>query len=234
MKNNIKTWLCTTAAVAALASSAYAVPTDALRYSIDGGSTWTTIADNASGDVNSSDNNITALINGGGFNLVVTIGFNSGTAGKPDMDLHVAGTTTGSGGLIVEYSDINFGPVPTGAYNTSFFVNNGAGASASERTIIGANSLFAGANTPLTGGIGPIGPFTTGSGTSSASVPGQSDPYSITLVQVLTSSGAGNSISTDAHLSVPDGGNTFMLLGSALSVLGLGVFRNARKSAVKA
>ena len=36
--------------------------------------------------------------------------------------------------------------------------------------------------------------------------------------------------SIDDFLKVPDGGNTLMLLGSALSVLGFGAFRKTRKA----
>ena len=101
-------------------------------------------------------------------------------------------------------------------------------------TVIGADTLFSGAD--IVGGV-PTGPSVIASigpesGTFAASgsvAPGsQSDPYSITLVQVFTLSPNGNGISTDQRVTVPDGGNTLMLLGSALSVLGLCKFRSRK------
>jgi hypothetical protein len=223
MKNNIKSLLCATA-VLALTSAAQALSTDSLRYSTDNGATWTTIADSGSSGF------ISTTIVGGGFNLTVSAtGSSSGTLSSPSMDLGLNGHTTGAGTLIVEYSDLGFAPVSGGSYTTTFFGNGGV--TSSERTILGANTLFAGANVPISGGIGPIGPFITGSGSASASAPaGLTAPYSITLVEILTSTGAGQNVSVDGHLTVPDGGNTLVLLGSALSVLGMAAFR--RKSAV--
>jgi len=47
----------------------------------------------------------------------------------------------------------------------------------------------------------------------------------------LSSTGTGSSFGfVAANVAVPDGGNTLMLLGSALSVLGFGVFRKSRKA----
>jgi hypothetical protein len=140
--------------------------------------------------------------------------------------------------LIVEFSDIGFGPIPSGAYKTTLTAND-TGIPVTTYTVIGANSLFAGANIVAGAPAGPtvvstIGPITTGLITTAGTAPGQSNPYSITMVQVFNLNRDGGTISTDAKLSVPDGGNTLMLLGSALSVLGFGVFRSSRKSAVKA
>ncbi len=60
-----------------------------------------------------------------------------------------------------------------------------------------------------------------------------SNPYSITIEADLHNTGTGiATVSATADLAtVPDGGNTLMLLGSALSILGLGTFR---RKAVKA
>jgi hypothetical protein len=227
MKNNIKSLICATAILAG-ASAAQAVSTDALRYSIDNGASWTVVNDVA------NLNFISVSIVGGGFNITVNAtGFRAGTAASPFMDLGLTGRTSGSGTLIVEYSDIGFTPVSSGAYFTSFQASGGV--TTSERTILGANTLFAGADAPISGGIGPIGPFIgpNQNGTSSSHAPGGlTAPYSITIVEVLTSTGAGLGISQDAQVTVPDGGNTLVLLGSALSVLGLGAFR--RKAALVA
>ena len=219
--------------------SAYATPTDQVRYSIDGGVTWTTIADNSGSDTQPADEAINVNIAGSSFVIhISSSAFESGTLSKPAMDLGVSGSTTGTGtlNLIVEYTDVGFTPRPTGSFLTTFFQNGTV--SATEWTVIGNGSTpFSGADiNPVTHAptgpavVGPIGPLVSGgvtSGSSSAGALGETDPYVITLVERYTGSGT---ISSDASLTVPDGGNTLMLLGSALSVLGLGVFRKSRKA----
>jgi len=233
MKKHTILGLCSAAAALAFASSANATPTDEIRYSLDGGSTWTYVADGSGADTNPNDNNIGVNLIGSSFVVnISSSGFESGTSANPSVDLGVSGHTTGSGSLnlVVEYSDVGFTPIPTGSFITHFFQSGGP--SATEYTVIGnGGALFSGAD--ISGGvptgptvIGPIGPFSLGSG-SSIGFGAPTDPYSITLVETFTGSG---SISSDAHLTVPDGGSTMMLLGSALSVLGFGVFRKSRKA----
>jgi len=235
MKNKILLGIYGAAAVA-LASTANA-STDQLRYSTDG-INWTVIADGGAGDsdLTANNNNISVTISGGGFNLLVTShGFSVGTAAHPDMDLDVAGTTTGPGTLYVEYSVLDFTPPTTGNY-TLHVGGSLAGVDATESALIGNNNLYAGTDFPIptstVAGGGVIGPINGLGDAMHASFSPQDNPYSVTLVTVITSRGSGVIISDDAHLSVPDGGNTLMMLGSALSVVGLGVFR--RKAAKKA
>jgi hypothetical protein len=240
MKNTIKLGLCSAVALA-LASSAYAT-SNQLRYSVDGAN-WTVISDGGAGDLDATaNNNITVLVLGGGFNLTITThGFNAGTAASPDIDLDIAGSALGAGTLIVEYSDTGFTPVPTGSYLLHAGGSLGSGVTDISYALVGDNTLYAGttptapgspfppASIPGGGVIGPINGFGDAIHGAFAS---QANPYSLTLVQVITTTGTGiHSISDDLHLTVPDGGNTLMMLGSALSVLGLGVFRRKAKKA---
>jgi hypothetical protein len=247
MKKNIITLACSAAAVLACVSSTQATP--GIRWSFDGGTTWSaTVNDGGVGDTKAAVGQVGVDITLGGFTFSASgTGATKpllGTAGSPIMDLGVDGAgSTGGGTLIVEFTETDYSPVPHGSYITGFGVNNLFSAG-TMYTFIGANSQFAGAG--FSGGL-PTGPVisTIGplSGNHSANGSGvfagvQPNPYSITLAEVYTLPGSptapsGVSISGDGNLTVPDGGNTLMLLGSALSVLGLGVFRNSRK-AVKA
>ena len=245
MKKNIITLACSAAAVLACVSSTQATP--GIRWSFDGGSTWsTTVNDGGAGDTKGAAGQVGVDITLGGFTFSAS-GTGStkpllGTAGSPIMDLGVNGAgTTGGGTLIVEFTETDYSPVPNGSYLTGFGVNN-LFSSGTMYAFIGANSQFAGAgfaaNVPTGTAITHIGPLSgNSSGTASGVFAGvQPNPYSITIAEVYTLPGTrdipgGVSISGDGNLqTVPDGGNTLMLLGSALSVLGLGVFRNSRKS----
>jgi len=234
MKNIIIKSLCSTAVVLALASSAYAVPSNGVRFSTDG-TTWTPaliVTDGGAGDLDATANGSISTFHAvdiGSFHLVVTTSFTFpavGTLASPMMDLHVGGTTTGAGTLYVEFSSTGFQPVPTGAVLTTIAPNQ-PGVTETEITRIGAtDAMFA----PAGATFATLGPISIGNATSSGIVPPGVSPYTITIQDKFISSGSGLTLSTDTRLSVPDGGNTLMLLGSALSVLGLGVFRKSRKA----
>jgi hypothetical protein len=238
MKTNIKTLICT-AATALAVGSAYAVPlnTDAIRYSTDGINWKPVVLDNQSGDLDPGDNTITLIIAGlPGLVLHVTSAGNAlGTAGSPNIDIGLHGSIGAGETLYVEYSDVNYGPVPSGGYHTHISTTDDPTVSATQYTAIGsgagANDLFDGAGFSDLPSLSKIGPITGNGAGDSFTAPGTSDPYSITLVTVVTGGANGGGVSTDARVtSVPDGGNTLMLLGSALSVLGFGAFRKSRKA----
>ena len=71
---------------------------------------------------------------------------------------------------------------------------------------------------------------TAGSGTLPALT---SNPYSITIEADFVNSGSTSATvsATSLLTTVPDGGNTLMLLGSALSILGLRTFRRKARKA---
>jgi len=237
MKN--KQILGLSAAVLTLASSAYAVQTiDAIRWSTDG-VTWNVanqVNDGGAGDASAVNGFISTSISINGWNLQLVGSStypNLGTQAAPQMDLAIQGTS-GTGSLYIEFSVQDFQPVPAGSYITSVTGTDGAGVSNSETTRIGnTNGLFAPGISPGAT-FATVGPLTgSQSGSSSGivpSVPGQPNPYTITIQQVLSASQTGSRVSTDISLEVPDGGNTLMMLGSALSVLGFGVFRKSRKA----
>jgi len=161
----------------------------------------------------------------------------------PEIDFDVSGFLSSSGlpngSLIVEYSVAGLTPVPTGSFVNAI---NPVGPSKpgayseTETTRIGSGLFGTGTTFASIGGNSWAGPYT-----GSNVVPsGITDGYSITLQDVFTlnvdpSTGIGRAtISDDGSLTtVPDGGSTMMLLGSALSAVGLMKFR-FRKAAVKA
>jgi len=227
MKNTIKLGLCSAAAALAIATTAHAVPNqDGIRFSLDGGSTWSATTFDTDGD-----GFLQISVTGNGYDLKVVAGQTypfTGSQAKPDMDLGISGKT-GVGGIIVQFSSLDFNPIPGGSYLTVFGLT--AGAPATETTTIGVNpggnNLFAAGVDATTIGGAAVGTYTSSLG---APVAGQTAPYAITLSVAFNSDVAGRTISTDSHLTVPDGGNTLMLLGSALSALGFVTFRKSRKA----
>ncbi len=235
MKNKTILGICSAAAVLACVT-ANASPSSAIRYSLDG-SSWTTIAiDEGAGDTATGAGNVGIIhvtLNVGGFNLDLIASKTYpavGSLASPKMDLGIGGSTTGAGTIYIEFSANGFNPVPNGSFITAIAPNNDAGVTETETTRVSSSpddSLF-GAGTSFAS-IGPVnGVHQTGSGAA----PGLGSPYSITIQDKIVATGAGLIVSQDDRLSVPDGGNTLMLLGSALSVLGLGFFRT--RKAVKA
>ncbi len=235
MKNNIKLGLSAVAALA-LAANAHAFSNqDAIQYSYNGGA-FTTAATDTDGD-----GQISTTITVGGFTLNVvssqTYPF-SGTQAFPNMDLNIQGKGTLIGSLVIEFSSIDFTPVPSGSYVTTTAIADDSFIKGSETTRVGVNpggdTLFAaGVNSATVGGAA-TGTFVN---TIGAPVAGQTAPYALTLSVNLDQTANNDprlnngSISIDTHLhTVPDGGNTLMLLGSALSVLGIGAFRKSRKA----
>jgi hypothetical protein len=221
MKKNIILSLCGATALLVCTTSVRAVVESSIRYSTDG-VIWTQI-DDVDGD-----GSISTHFSAGGFNLT-TVGTLTkpliGSAASPRLDLSIQGVS-GLGPIYIEFSVIDFTPIPTGSYLTHIFSNNES-ASQTETTRIGGNSLFSGGTS-----LGALGPLVSGNLFGSGKAPGQSTSYSITILEVLNGGGTtGDIVSTDDKVSVPDGGSTMMLLGSALSFLGLGVFRTRKASA---
>jgi hypothetical protein len=227
IRKQMKRKLLTVAVVAAalgvfgISTSQAALGTSWIRYSIDGGATWTELQDNAAGDASASDGVINHSFNAGVYSIsiVSTISkpFGGITPATPFMDLQVAGIANGAGGLIVEFTDIGWTPVPSGAFKSQLAVNNSGALQTTLNTRAGANTKFAGPPFALSS-IGPLVGLTTGAAT--APVPGGlTAPYSITLSTVFANSGF-STISTDGSITtVPEGGNTLLLLGAALSAL---------------
>jgi hypothetical protein len=241
MKKNIILGAGSMVAMLALATSVYATPTDQLRYSINGGA-WVVVTDNGAGDTfGTLDNLISIQLTTGPFVGTISTARNIGTAGHPllDLDLQLAGTGT----IVVEYSDIGFQPIPSGAYILHGGVGSQSPGSVNNLyAFVGPNSLYGGTDPvspsspfpPTVTPGGTLGPILNNGANVTGTFPGQSNPYSLTIADVYTSPDRGQTagfISDDTSLTVPDGGNTILMLGAALSVLGFGALR---RKAVKA
>jgi hypothetical protein len=199
MKNVIK-YLTVAAAVVGCAGSALATPSGAAIELISG-STTIIVQDNGVGDSLAATGGI---IWGGqinGWTLVITSGQTkpiSGSATTPNMDLSVDASPGGAlAGLTVMFTDTDFGP----SFGLADFNNgnNGTAAFTSAAYYSTSDAQFA------------LGNSIVGSGNLSG-------PYSITIVDTYSI----GTISTDDRVTtVPDGGATVMLLGAALSAIGL-------------
>jgi hypothetical protein len=203
-------------------TSQAALGTSWIRYSIDGGGSWVEVQDNDAFDTSATDGVINYAFTAGSYSIsivsTITKPFGGISPATPFMDLQVQGVASGAGGLIVEFTDIDWTPVPSGAFKTSLAVNNSGTLSTTFSTRAGANSKFAGPPFALST-VGPI--VGLGNGSAVAAVPGGlTAPYSITLSTVFSGPGAFSTISTDGSITtVPEGGNTLLLLGAALSAL---------------
>jgi len=225
-------------AAVGFALSVQAVPT--LRLSADGGATWTTIVDQVNdglGGVPDDGNPLAGVVvYVGGVNanwaVTVTTGLTmpfQGTPARPYMDLNsITATSVGAGSLIIQFSEVGFGPVASGNVqaNIGGVVLGSVGSSLTYNTFAGA-ALW-----DQTTALTSQGPFSPGAFSGIANGPAYSSlgaTFSLTQEILLTHTTPGSS-SFNAELTVPEGGTTLMLLGSALTVLG--VFR--RKFATKA
>ena len=222
----MKTFLkCSIAAgaVMILASSVYAIPT----LVVSDGSGISSISTSASGVV-------TITTSDAQWSVVVATGISSppaigqGTASSPVMDLAITATYIGNGSagtpLTISFGADAFGPTAGNPIATlSGHLVSGTGGMVTYSTIAAAGSVL-----PTL-----LHPAITGSTLTSAILPGGSSyastltggpinlsSYSLDQVVTLQGISGGSSYSIDASLvTVPDGGMTLILLGSALSGL---------------
>lgn len=229
-KQILKTAIVSCALALASVTSVNAVPTAAIRYSING-TTWTTVADNAGGDSVGADGFMNVSILAGSWSLQVAVGLAKPIVGStmtPVLDVSVTGATTGAEitKLWVEFSDTGFGPF-TGTGAGSFYTSVGGNLAFGNSEVFSsrvdsANVLF-GAGTLLTSLNATGTPFSE-QGTAGAT--GLTGPFSVTISHVFTSGGGEGVISTDGRVvgvGLPDGGSSLALLG--LSLLGLAGLR---------
>ena len=199
------TVLGTVLAVAGFAQLASAVPSSAGLYLID----------TATGDTAFAADNVSgiATFNGTLGDYTVNISATGTTiarGGAPSLDLDVANATAGAGAttLQVYYSDGAFGP--TASSFTLATTGPASGGPVTTSAYMGS-SLFA--TTTLLASSVDVYPFTV-NGTG----PLVGTSYYLTMEDLIT----GTEVSVDSHFStVPDGGATMMLLGLALSGVGL-------------
>jgi hypothetical protein len=224
---NIKSVLATFT-VAAWATSAFAIPTLVIQ---DGGGI------NA---INTSIGGVVIINTSDGFwSVVITSGTSSppapgGTATAPTMDVSISAISANgseNNPLNIYFASDGFGPTSAAwlAMMTGHLVA-GTGANVGFDTYYNVGNALSSLGTPL-----PVGSTLL---TASGNVPGPiytytqmsapvtlASPYS--LIELVTINGGrlGGQYSLDASLvtatTVPDGGTTAMLLGAAVSVLGL-------------
>jgi len=228
MKQIIKSFLAASAAVA-LAGTAQAVSTQGLIVS--DGTTTIIVPTVTSGAIFFSGSV-------GGWDVVLTHGLAQPPGGSgfsssfPSLDLDItAHSQGGAGTLTVTFYSTDYGPT-SGHVDTqlSGHVTSGTGGAVSFKTYYSA--LNTGATTTLLTSSGPISPTSgTPPGYSAGGSGGPliGNPYSLTEVVTIDGRTLGG-YSIDASVNtVPDGGTTLVLLGSALSSLAL-----LRKRFVKA
>lgn len=225
MKNLFKYSMVATATMA-LAGSVYAIPT----LVVTDGSGISSISTSASGVVNiiTSDSDWSVVV-ATGTSWPPALG--QGTASEPVMDLSITATYIGNGTggnpLTISFGADGFGPSNGGVIaDLTGHVVSGSGNTVNFTTLDASGSVL-----PSTGHQAISGTTLTSAaipnigGNYSSMLfggPVNLSSYSLDEVITLTGSAGGSSYSIDASLtSVPDGGMTLMLLGSALSGLAL-------------
>ena len=204
------------AAALALAGRVSAVPT----LMISDGTTTYTIADGAVGDANGSTDAVTFIGTVGVWTVNVTTGIVSGTNQLPTLDLNSVDMSSGAGTLYIYFSADGFGPSSGGV--TASVGGTTSGTTSFKTAYSASDLLFRGS---LLTGQTFTGPAFSGTAGSAIAVEGL---YSLTELAVITHTGSGTT-SFDMTVSVPDSGTTVMLLGAALTALGL--FARSRKQA---
>ena len=204
MKNKIAL-LSAVLAVAGFAQVARATPTSAGLYLIDTATGQTAFAaDNASGIAN-----FVGTVGDYSVNISATGTTISGGV-APSLDLDVANAHAGAGAttLQVFYSDGAFGPTTAG-YS---LVTTGPASGGPITSSAYLGSTFFSQTTTLASSVDVYPFIVNGTGLINAS------SYYLTLEDVIS----GSEVSVDSHfITVPDGGATMMLLGIALSGVGL-------------
>lgn len=204
------------ASVLAFTTVASAVPTMTIS---DGINPVITIVDGGAGDSNLGTAGVVGY-NGsvGLWNLVVSIGQTKpflGSAEAPHMDLNYVVTSTGAGTITIKWSDTDF---TAGSAGFAAEIGGTTAGSVQFSTYADAGNTLFGTGIQLTSQSFNSSPF---SGTASHGAVGDNS-FSLTEVLVITHGSGTTSDSGDASLAtVPDGGATVTLLGTALAGLGL-------------
>jgi hypothetical protein len=188
-----------------------------MRYSVDGGTTWTNVADDGVLDQVSGLGFLSYTGNAGVWSLNTLVAFGSPILGYPNAPLMDIGTTVSSssgGTLIVQLSDTNF----VGAPNQTFIGQSGgfAGGTATYTAYRDFGNVLFGTTSTYSGdpaGVSPsatasvlynVGPA-TGNYQSSNSVvaPNAATPYSVTLQIVIVHNSAIDSHTDSSIWALP-------------------------------
>jgi hypothetical protein len=229
MKTSLK-YLFLAAAIAAFAGMANATP----MLVIYSGS-WLGIADGSALDSNLQSGTIDYTGSLGNWTINVDTGVVGGSQTSPELSLTFSATSNSdsNGPLLLFFSNDNLGPAQNGTISTSISGKiSGAG------TVSYFNNLTPSGTTAslLLTSAGPLIGDQNGDYSSSVSgVPFSSEGfYSLTEAIKITNLGVGQTasgvfqlIDPPEGIPVPDSGTTLLLLGAALT--GLGLFSRSRK-----
>jgi len=188
-----------------------------LRFSVDDGTTWTSVVDNGPLDSNPALGFISFSGSGGAWVIHGLTGFGAPLVGDPNapyMDISTTINSTSAAKLIVQLSDTNF----VGVANQTFSAVGGgfAGGTATftayrdlGNVLFGTGATYAGdpagvSPSPTASSLMTIGPATGAyQTTNTVVVPTASTPYSLTLQLVTVHTGAARSDSDLAIIAVP-------------------------------
>lgn len=216
---NITKQIAVAVAIVGLAGSAYAVPT--LR--LTAGATVITIVDGGGSDSSATAGSVVYVGSvGAEWTVNITTGTTKplqGSAGVPFIAIDTSSTSRSAGipdSLKIEFSETGFSAT-TGGYLIKYGGTVATGGSLDSFAYADTTDTLFGTGTALGSLLGSSGAY---SSTGGAATPGTA-PYSLTLVMVLTHATGANTSTPGITLStVPDGGSTLMLLGSALTAVG--------------
>jgi len=229
-------FLAATVAVALFATSARA--TFELRISNPEAGATVTILDGGVGDLNPLTGAITFAGTVGNFTFQVTSSATKpvlGSAGSPEMDLHVfiAAPVGGVGvqTLVISASDIGFQPIVPG-WHVNYTANDSSLANALISTSVTAYAASSNLNFDTSGvNTGAIAGFPGSGGAASFLAGGTTAPYSLTVVDTIKTNPGLLFISDDALLTpLPEPASIAMLV-AGVPVLGL-LWARRRKAKV--
>ena len=195
----------TVAVAVVAAASVYGVPTLTID---DGINPAIVVADGGGSDSNPLAGAVTWIGNVGVWTLNVDTGVTKpqvGSATNPRMDLHFLGGSSAAGNITISFSDDGF--TYAGGLNDDF----GGTTDGAVTDLVNIN-----AGTVLTLGPTSASPFALSGSTGVVLNPADV----LTIVVQVSHNGSGLT-SGDKYVTAPDGGSTIILLGSALSALGL-------------
>jgi hypothetical protein len=199
MKNKLTTMAGVAAALIGFSATVQAVPTLTLSDNIGD-----SVSVNATGGVASYNGAV------GEWTVNVSTGIANGTTTFPVIDLNsVDQFSSGLGNILtITFTDDNLGPLASTYLDAVGGTENGTADvfGVMVNGVLLSSSIQSFSGTPF-------------SGTASGAISG-SFPTTLTIGAQLTAS-AGGQTSFDDHLTVPDGGATVMMLGAALSAIGL-------------
>lgn len=226
MKTSLK-FLAALAAIASLTQIALAVP----QLRVTDGVNTVTISDSGAGDLQAAAGQVVFVGSVGNWTLNVHTGTTYpviGSLSNPMLDLSFNATSSGAGGTLwIYFSADGFGPT-AGSTTAAIGGTIASGGSVTYNTYGGTNNT----NFSVANQLTAQGPFAPGafSGATTGGNISNAGPYALTQVVAITH-GAGTFQSTgDALLTVPESGTSILLLGAALTGVGL-IARLRRRTA---